>query len=161
MVASSWLTVALGAVSLMPGAMAFIPPVNTSTQADYFYPERCTVSSPSTGNWSVYPNLKAIKRCQQTMFYDFSLYDPVADPSTSHRIQTCSSFGPDFDNLPSEAVAANLVQSATSVNVEFELGWWHKAFSLAKGAIWSLVGQIREYIDNGHRASDQPFILYG
>ncbi|RYO77551.1 hypothetical protein DL766_010123 [Monosporascus sp. MC13-8B] len=95
------------------------------------------------------------------MFYDFSLYDPVDDPDTNHRIQACSSFGPDFGNIPSGSVAAELVESANSVDVEFELGWWHEGFGLAKAAIRSLVEQIREYIDHGHGASDRPFILYG
>ncbi|RYO77504.1 hypothetical protein DL766_004935 [Monosporascus sp. MC13-8B] len=97
---------------------------------------------------------------QQTIFYDFSLYDPVGNPDTNHRIQACSSFNPDFDNIPSESVAAKLVESASSVDVEFELGWWHKGFSLAKAAIRSLIEQIRKYIDYGHGTSDRPFILY-
>lgn len=95
------------------------------------------------------------------MFYDFSLYDPVDDPDTNHRIQACSSFGPDFDNMPSEAVAAKLVELANPVDVEFELGWWHEGFGLAKAAIRSLVEQVREYIDHGHGTWDRPFILYG
>ncbi|KAL2127503.1 hypothetical protein VTI74DRAFT_10626 [Chaetomium olivicolor] len=162
MVTSPWLTVALGAVSLMPGAVAFNAPIGKTVHAvDKFCPERCAVSGPSTGNWSVYPNFKVIKRCQQTMFYDFSLDDPVDNPHTNHRIQACSSFGSDFDNMPSVSVDAKLLKSASSVDVEFELGWWYEGFGLAKPAIRSLVTQIREYIDHGHGALDRPFVLYG
>lgn len=142
MFATKCLTVALGAVSLASGPMAFIPPVGTLTRVVDFRPERCVITGPNTGNWSVYPNFNIIKRCQQTMFYDFSLYDPVDDPNTNHRIQACSSFGPDFDNMPSKAVAANVAESASVVDVEFELGWWHEDFGLAKAAIRSLVEQI-------------------
>ncbi|KAF3158723.1 hypothetical protein TWF788_004529 [Orbilia oligospora] len=96
------------------------------------------------------------------MFYDFSLYDPVDDLNINHRIQACSSFGLDFDSLPSQPVTAKLLESADSVNVQFEIGWWHEGFGLAKSAIQSLVRQIRDYIDNGYgNFSDQPFILYG
>ncbi|KAH6848434.1 hypothetical protein B0I37DRAFT_432719 [Chaetomium sp. MPI-CAGE-AT-0009] len=162
MVTSPWLTVALGAVSLMPGAVAFNAPVGKAAHAgDKFCPERCAVSGPSTGNWSVYPNFKVIKRCQQTMFYDFSLDDPVDNPHINRRIQACSSFGSDFDNIPSVSVDAKLLESASSVDVKFELGWWHEGFGLAKPAIRSLAMQIREYIDHGHGASDRPFVLYG
>ncbi|EPS35532.1 hypothetical protein H072_11031 [Dactylellina haptotyla CBS 200.50] len=161
MVPSSWLQVAIGAIILVPGARAFIPPVGTAARAVEFCPERCTVSGPSTENWSAYPNFGIINRCQQTMFYEFNLYDPVDDPNTNHRIQACSSFGSDFDNLPSEPVPARLLVSGSPVDVEFELGWWHEGFGLAEAAIRSLVGQIREYIDNGHGTSDRPFILYG
>jgi hypothetical protein len=161
MVTSTWLAVALGAASLVPGAVAFIPPVGTAARTVDFCPERCAISGPSTGNWSVYANFKTIKKCQQTMFYDFSLYDPVDDPSINHRIQACSSFGSDFYNMPTEPVPAKLAESASSVEVEFELGWWHDGFGLAKPAIRSLVQQLREYIDHGYGASDRPFILYG
>ena len=161
MFATQCLTVALGALSLVSGAVAFVPPVGTIARAVDFCPEWCVITGPNTGNWSVYPNFNIIKRCQQTMFYDFSLYDPVDDPNTNHRIQACSSFGTDFDNMPSKAVAANIVESANVVDVEFELGWWHEDFGLAKAAIRSLVEQIREYIDNGHGTADRPFIMYG
>lgn len=161
MLTSPWLTAALGAVSLVPGVFAFIPPIDTAVRAVDFCPERCSVSGPSTGNWSVYPNFKTIKKCQQTMFYDFSLYDPVDDPDTNHRIQACSSFG-DFDNMPPESVGPKLlVESANHVDVAFELGWWHDGFGLAKSAIQSLVEQMRQYINLNHGSSDRPFILYG
>ncbi|SPO01630.1 related to RF2 protein [Cephalotrichum gorgonifer] len=161
MLTSPWITAALGSFSLVPGVVAFIPPVATAPRVIDFCPERCAVSGPRTGNWSVYPNFKRIKRCEQTMFYDFSVYDPVDDPETNHRIWACSSFGSDFDNMPSEAVAPNLVESASPIDVEFELGWWQEGFGLAKPAIRSLVRQLREYIDHGHGASHRPFILYG
>ncbi|KAK4249246.1 hypothetical protein C7999DRAFT_30299 [Corynascus novoguineensis] len=95
------------------------------------------------------------------MFYDFSLYDPVDNPDATHRIQACSSFGSDFVNIAPESVAAKVAESAESIDVEFELGWWHEGFGLAKAAIRSLAAQTREYIDHGHGASDRPFILYG
>ncbi|THC87759.1 hypothetical protein EYZ11_012794 [Aspergillus tanneri] len=83
-------------------------------------PERCSVSGPTIRNWSVYPNFNQIKKCKQTMFYDFSLYDPVDDRAVSHKIHACSSYGPDFDLLPASGVQ---VASVESVNVEFEMGW--------------------------------------
>ncbi|KAL2152192.1 hypothetical protein VTH82DRAFT_5376 [Thermothelomyces myriococcoides] len=162
MVGPPWLTVAFGALGLMPWAVAINPPVGMGAQAADVCPERCAVSGPQTGNWSVYPDFKVIKRCQQTMFFDFSIYDPVDDPNTTHRIHACSSFSSDFGNIvPSAPVAAKLVDSASSVEVEFELGWWHEGFGLAKAGIQSLVTQIRDYIDRGHGPPDRPFILYG
>ena len=95
------------------------------------------------------------------MFYDFSLYDPVDDLDTNHCIQACSFFSVDFDNMPLEPVTAELVESANSVDVKFELGWWHEGFGLTKAAIGSLMGQIRQYLEHGYGALDWPFILYG
>jgi len=116
------------AVGLLPGAVAFTPPVvPKNVRAFDVCPERCADAGPSTGNWSVYANLKTIKRCQQTMFLGFSLHDPVDDPDTNHRIQACASFGTDFYNMapsPSAgAAAAASLDPANSVDVEFELGW--------------------------------------
>ncbi len=98
---------------------------------------------------SVCSNCRTIERCQQTMFFDFSLYDPVDSPDINHRIQACSSFGTDFHNMASEPVTDEPVKSANAnaVDVEFQLGWWDHGFGLAKAAIQSLVQQIREYID--------------
>ncbi|KAF5485943.1 Killer toxin subunits alpha/beta [Colletotrichum fructicola] len=151
MVTSPWRKLALAASIVLPAAI----------QAIEVCPGRCVEAGPSSGNWSVYPNFNIIKRCQQTMFYGFSLYDPIDDPESTHRIAACSSYGTDFNNLDSEPVAARLLDAASPVDVEFELGWWHEGFGLAKAAIRSLVAQTREYIDNGHGASDRPFILYG
>ncbi|KAM0331444.1 hypothetical protein ACHAQA_003120 [Verticillium albo-atrum] len=118
----------------------------------------------NTSNWSVYPNFNLIKRCKETVFYGFSLYDPVDDRDVSHRISACSSFGVDFDNMAPESVAVKLADADTTepVDVEFELGWWNEGFGLATAGIRSLAQQMREYIDHGHAdTSDRPFILYG
>ncbi|KAL4899490.1 hypothetical protein BDW74DRAFT_171529 [Aspergillus multicolor] len=123
-------------------------------------PERCSVSGPNTGNWSVYPDFRQIKRCDQTMFYDFSLYDPVDDKSQSHRIHACSSFGPDFSIMPASTL--RIATDAEEVAVEFELGWLEEGYGLASAGIRSLVKQMRKYVDAGHGAStDKPFIIYG
>lgn len=159
---SPWLSVALGVTSLV-GAAGFIPPLGSVARAVDYCPQRCVDAGPNTGNWSVYPNFNGIQRCQQTMFYDFSLHDPVDLAGVSHRISACSSFGSDFVNMPpSESMDVNIAESATSVQVKYELGWWNETDNLAAPAIRSLVTQTREYIANGHGASpDQPFILFG
>ncbi|THC88729.1 hypothetical protein EYZ11_011829 [Aspergillus tanneri] len=162
---SSFMAV-LGAVSVglllsANGAVA-TPGFRNSASPSYrsaeVCPERCSVSGPSTGNWSVYPNFKQIKKCKQTMFYDFSLYDPVDDQAKNHKIHACSSFGPDFSQIP--ALGARIA-SVESVDVKFEMGWWKEGFGLATSGLRSLVKQIRQYAENGHGAADRPFIIYG
>lgn len=163
MVKLSWLTGA----ALLSGAMAS-PGLGRSSITPYrnfdVCPERCSTSGPNTGNWSVYPNFKKIGKCQQTMFYDFSLHDPVDDPAANHRISACSSFGPDFSRMPpsSDEKTRAAAASAESVDVEFEIGWWREGYGLASSGINSLIRQIRKYTENGHGAStDKPFIIYG
>ncbi|KAK4170572.1 hypothetical protein QBC36DRAFT_143178, partial [Triangularia setosa] len=95
------------------------------------------------------------------MFYDFSIYDPVDDLSINHRIQACSSFGPDFEQIPTEAVASADVDTAETVKVNFEIGWWEEGFGLPVAGIRSLIQQIRTYVARGHGATDTPFIMFG
>jgi len=151
---SSWLKATLGAVALGPAIVgAYI---------DRNCPDRCVDAGPTPGNWTVYPDFKQVGRCQQTLFYDFNLFDPV-DEAGPHRIHACSSYGYDFKKLPSEPVVASLMASPEPVDVQFELGWFREtAGGLSKGNIKSLLKQTRAYIDNGHGSSpDRPFILYG
>src|SRR5690349_3748731 len=105
--APPWLAVApsaLGILLSVQGAAASPPAFNFGPRPPFVgletCPERCIVSGPATGNWSVYPSLERFRRCQQTMFYTFSLDDPVDEPGPNHRILACSSFGPDFDKSP-------------------------------------------------------------
>ncbi|TPX08096.1 uncharacterized protein E0L32_010163 [Thyridium curvatum] len=120
-------------------------------------PNRCFVSGPSTGNWSVHPDFKQIKKCKQSMFYDFSLYDPVDDEESTHRIHACSSFGPDFSVLPATKSQTEVLGS---VNVDFEMGWWNEGFGLAASGIRSLMKQLRTYLEQGYGTTDRPFIMF-
>ncbi|KXX78980.1 Killer toxin subunits alpha/beta [Madurella mycetomatis] len=159
MVTLSWLT-AIGL--LLSGAVAKKPASRFASGPPYrvveVCPERCSISGPKTGNWSVYPNFKQISSCEQTMFYDFSLYDPVDDPTTNHRIHACSSFGPDFSEMPDSPTR---VASAAPVDVRFEVGWWDEGFGLAAPGLRSLIRQIRKYIDKGYGETDTPFVMFG
>ncbi|KAK5799831.1 hypothetical protein VI817_002043 [Penicillium citrinum] len=120
-------------------------------------PERCSISGPNSGNWSVYPDFKKIKKCKETLFYDFSLHDPVDDKAVNHKIYTCASFGPDFTTIPASTTR---VATGKSVDVNLEVGWWEDGFGLAASSLRSIVKQIRQYVENGHGDADRPFILY-
>jgi hypothetical protein len=166
MVTLSSFTAALGAVGVSlllftNGATAtpgFRNAASPSYRSSDVCPERCSVSGANTGNWSVYPDFKQIRKCKQTMFYDFSLYDPVDDKGVNHKIHACSSYGPDFGGIPASAAR---IASSQSVDVEFELGWWSEGFGLAASGLRSLVKQLSVYAENGHGATDRPFMIYG
>ncbi|KAL4924788.1 uncharacterized protein BDV17DRAFT_273543 [Aspergillus undulatus] len=114
-------------------------------------PERCLTSGPSTGNWSAYPSLDRIAKYHDTMLYSFSLYDPVNEGGLNHRIYTCSSSGPDFNILPADLAVRTASTAAQSVDVKLEMGWFKEGFGLAKAGIWSIVKQLRVYIQGRHR----------
>jgi hypothetical protein len=164
MVALTWLgTAAALVLSAWPTAASTNPGFRKAASPSYrssasACPERCSDAGPNTGNWSVYADFKQIHKCKETMFYDFSLFDDVDDQNGTHRIQACSSYGPDFASLPASTAR---IASAELVDVEFELGWWHEGFGLAAAGLRSIVKQMRRYAEGGHGRTDRPFIIYG
>jgi hypothetical protein len=165
MVTSSWLTAALGAAELLlsaDGACAK-PRVGARLAVSPSYRnldtclERCSVSGPNSGNWSVYPSFKQIKTCEKTTFYDFSLYDQVDDLTASHRIHACSSSGPDFSKIPESKTR---IASTESVDVDFQVGWWDTCYGQATSGLRSPIKQTRKYVDHGHGVTDTPFIMF-
>lgn len=138
----------------------FKPSFSPSYRSANACPERCSVAEPNTGNWSAYSNFKQIRACTETMFYDFSLYDEVDDPSTNHGIYACSSFGPDFSKL-AEMGSTTAFAAQESVDVHFEVGWWDQGYGLAASGARFVVKQMRKFIDHGHGPTDRPLILFG
>ncbi|PTD02778.1 Killer toxin subunits alpha/beta [Fusarium culmorum] len=120
-------------------------------------PERCSISGPEPGNWSVYQDLTQLRKCQETMFFAFSLFDPIDEDST-HRIHACTSFGPDFSLLPN----ATTIQAAASspISVDYEIGWHKDGLQLAASGIRSITRQARHYLSHGHGTADGPAIMF-
>ncbi|KAF4986556.1 hypothetical protein FGRMN_10784 [Fusarium graminum] len=121
-------------------------------------PERCSISGPEPGNWSVYSDLGQLRSCQETIFYAFSLYDPVDDDWTGHRIHACTSFGPDFAQLPSLTIAQS--SSTSPISTSYEIGWWDEGFGMATSGIRSITRQARQFLTNGHGKTDGPTIMF-
>lgn len=63
--------------------------------------------------------------------------------------------------MPGSAATRAQAASTAPVHVQFELGWWEEGFGMAASGLRSLIWQIRKYLDNGHSATDIPFIVYG
>jgi hypothetical protein len=158
----SWFTAAVALWLSADGVMAK-PRLRLSSSPNYRNfnqcPQRCADAGPNTGNWSAYPSFKSVSRCEQTMFFDFSLYDPVDDPSRNHNLFACSSFGPDFDKLPATAAKSTGVENP--VDVHFEIGYWNEGFGLAVSSVRSLIKQMRAYAERGHGATESPFMMFG
>jgi hypothetical protein len=119
-------------------------------------PARCSVAGPNPSNWSLYHNFEQIQSCPQTVFYEFSLLDKVDDPNTLHRIYACTSYGPDWTNLPSPSERPAL---AGTVNATYQLGWSGNG-SLAVSNIRGLSRQMRLYLANGYGATNKSAIIF-
>jgi LysM repeat protein len=158
----SWVKLGLGAVALFSDTVLAYAKLGGRLPASPGYqpknpcPGRCSTAGPNPGNWSLYHNLDQIGSCDQTMFYDFSLLDPVDDPSTFHRIYSCSSYGPDWSNLPNATRNAAL---GTPINSTYQFGTGNEG-GMSPSYVRSLSRQIREYLANGFGATNNSVILF-
>lgn len=116
-------------------------------------PARCSVSGPSSGNWSVYHNFEQFQSCPQTLFYQFTLQDKVDDPETHHRIYACSSYGPDWANMPNSAKEF-VDTGAYNLNSTYKIGW-ETGSGAAAADLQSLVTQMRQYLTSGFAANEK------
>ena len=120
-------------------------------------PERCSTSGASYGNWSVYHSLEQTQMCQQTIFsLFFNIYDDVDDPTRQHKIYACSSYGPDWTNLPTQN---SPVATVNNTNSSYQLGWWTDG-TFQPIAIQSRAREMGKYFTSGYGSTNQSAILF-
>lgn len=117
---------------------------------------RCITSGASYSNWSVFHSLEQTRLCEQTMFSLFNIYDDVDDPNRRHKIYSCSSYGPDWSNLPSQNSPAAIVNNT---NTTYQLGWWTDG-TFQPAVIQSLAREMGKYFRSGHGSINQSAVLF-
>lgn len=165
----SWLVVALGASGFFASPASAI---RLSTSPTYkssgVCPQRCSEPGPSVDKWPIYPDMKQLKRCSESIFYSFGLDDPVDNGvDGAHRISACtSSDGNDAEDAEDASVAIEMISAraannSSSSDVSFEIGWWQEQPGGIGEDHQSLIRQLRSYLDGGHGYSeDQPFTMF-
>jgi hypothetical protein len=159
----SWFKLGLGAVALLSDNVLAYTQLGGRLPASPGYrpkspcPGRCSTAGPNSVNWPLYHSLDQTSSCDQTMFYDFSIFDHVDDPSTSHRIYSCSSFGPDWSNFPN--ATGNDAVLGTSINSTYQFGAGNEG-GMSPAYVRSLSRQTREYLANGFGATNNSVILF-
>ncbi|OTA05027.1 chitinase [Trichoderma parareesei] len=126
-------------------------------------PARCSVSGPNPANWSLYHSFEQFSLCQESLFYSFCFVDPVDDPEQLHRIYACTSFGPDWGNLPANALSlrSQSAKAPTPVNGTYQIGFWPSApGSFVSSSLATLIGQIRQYLSQGFGPENRPTVLF-
>lgn len=111
----------------------------------------------------MYHNFDQLASCQESLFYSFSLLDPVDDAQTGHHIYACTSYGPDWGNLPANTTNLDLQSSNAPepVNGTYEVGYWPGApGSSVSSALETLTNQLRQYLVRGLGSVDGPTILF-
>jgi hypothetical protein len=90
----------------------------------------------------------------------FSIYDNVDDSARGHGIYACSSFGPDFENLPDAAPSQRQATADTIQNATYEIGWWDEGRTIAAADIRSAAKQLRLYLAGGYGSTNNSQVLY-
>lgn len=121
-------------------------------------PKRCADAGTDPTKWTYYHSQDQFKSCPLTVFQAFSIYDDVDDSFKHHGIYACSSYGPDFKNLPT--VNSLALSTAESINATFELGWYDDGYRTAASEIRSAVKQLRQYLEGGYGSTKAPQVLY-
>lgn len=125
-------------------------------------PGRCAALGPNPANWSLYHNFAQLDSCQESLFYAFSFLDPVDDPEQVHRIYACTSFGPDWGNLPenTSSISSQSEKLPAPVNGTYQIGSWPSAPGTSvSSTLATLTGQIRQYLSNGFGSVSRPTVL--
>lgn len=166
----SWLVVALGASGFLASpASALRLSTSPTYKSSGVCPQRCSESGPGVDKWPVYPDMKQLKRCSESIFYSFGLNDPVDNRvDGAHRIAACtSSDADDASDADGASVTIEMISaraandSSSSSDVNFEIGWWQEQPGGVEADHQSLIRQLRGYLDGGHGYSeDQPFTLF-
>ncbi|GKZ37253.1 hypothetical protein AbraIFM66950_008710 [Aspergillus brasiliensis] len=126
-------------------------------------PARCAISGPNPANWSLYHNFDQFASCEESLFYSFSFVDPVDDPDSLHRIYACTSFGPDWANLPANTsnVALQSKRAPAPLNGTYQIGSWPSTQgSPVSTSLATLTKQFRQYLSKGFGGEGHPTILF-
>ncbi|KAF3392821.1 hypothetical protein F1880_008720 [Penicillium rolfsii] len=164
--APSWRNAAIVALSLsFSGTGLFVSAQAGARQPagpgyrglDAVCPSACFASGSDPLGWSAYPSLDRLSACKQAILYSFSLYDDVDDTETNHRIYACTAYGHDWDDDAKAKEAA--ARHAKTVDAMYQIGWTtSEAGSEADYSV--LLEQMRQYVINGHTATNRTTMLY-
>lgn len=163
----SWTKAASAATTLLAAANAELihnPGLKLPASPGYrnsdVCPKRCADAGPNPANWTSYHNLDQFSSCSLAVLQAFSIYDNVDDASIGHGIYACSSYGPDFANLPTSEVNKKVGTAQTIKNATYEIGWLDNSPEPATADIRSAAKQLRLYLSNGHGTTNETQILY-
>lgn len=169
MASNSYSTVARGGlVALAFASQAFgvsTPNLRLAAGPSYKYrgacPAACQQSGAASGNWSLYHNFAQIASCEEPVWYDFTLVDPVDDPNQTHHIYACTNYGSDWNIVTGNKAGLTLGPSANDTSVTYEYGYWPDANGTSVAAdLSTLSSQVQQYLAQGFAASNQTKLLF-
>ncbi|OAA60299.1 chitinase [Niveomyces insectorum RCEF 264] len=100
------------------------------------------------------------------MLLGFSLYDNVDDPSTTHRIFSCTTFVGDWINVPGRISGGNLSTHSSSLvtgaatPAQYQLGW-NADGHLSASDIRALSRQLRSYLAHPLYLANKTVYMFG
>ncbi|EPE06554.1 glycoside hydrolase family 18 protein [Ophiostoma piceae UAMH 11346] len=113
-------------------------------------PSTCVEAGPNPANWTAYGSLNNLQRCNQTLFYHFSLHDMVDDNSV-HRIYACASTG---ETKAGSRIAGPKAAAdpETITNAAFSVGRWDE--NAEQGIDLASISQhVRAFLNSGYQSS--------
>jgi LysM repeat protein len=157
---SSWVKLGFGALVLFSD-LVIAKPGSRKAASPYYQPKnncpgRCSIAGPNPSDWTFYHTLDKLALCDQSTFYEFSIFDQVDNSNASHRIYSCSSYGPDWTNLPNSTTE---IVEGTIINSTYQFGSSNEG-GLSPAYVRSLSKQLRQYLSSGYGATNKSVILF-
>lgn len=81
-------------------------------------PKQCRTTGSKQANWDLYQGINQLAACPQTLFYSFSLFDPVDKLDIKHRIYSCTNYGSDWHDV---ANTTPPMTQAMANNITFDI----------------------------------------
>ncbi|KAK9234065.1 hypothetical protein V1525DRAFT_391821 [Lipomyces kononenkoae] len=114
-------------------------------------PEACSVVGLSSGNWTAYHSLDRLKRCRQSVLFDYNIFSSLDTPST---ILACTVDG-DVKSKTSDCAPS------TFTSVSLEVASWNKTKSFAhSSSVSQVVGALQSQVDSSLRCGNSEVILF-
>ncbi|KAK3360576.1 killer toxin alpha/beta [Lasiosphaeria hispida] len=139
-------------------------------------PQDCGGASPS--HWTVYSSYSRLQRCNETLLFDFSLYNTISDSSTPSKLRVCTAGDADpaatAPRVLEGAIAStnkhNTKQSMPACDtvtnpkegpatLEFTRSGTHLGLHTIS-AVTTALGKLQAWLDNGHDSCRTERTMY-
>lgn len=91
-------------------------------------PQTCATSGPSPSNWTTYHSFDRLERCNQTVLFDFNIFNSVEGPNTHTTIRACTA--DDTVSAGHRRQISSTCGSTNSTSVIVQLASWESSTSV-------------------------------
>lgn len=116
-------------------------------------PQSCGTVGPSPSNWTTFHDVARLSYCNQTMLFDFAIFNPLEDPSTHKSIRACA-----IDRGTAATNTSNC-SSASKTSVAMQTVSWGSVDTNESSSVASAAQSLQSQLANQIEC-DTPTIMF-